>query len=198
MDKTLTKLVADHAGIPQAAWELVCSEELSERLESTLERLENRFAYPMFVKPAGTGSSVGVSKAANREALAQALACAGKFDRKILVEEFIPGREIEVAVMGNDSPRWRAPGSSTGRSWWRSSSRAGKSRWPLWATTAPWPPSAAKLTPAWSFPTTMPSISGVRREVRPEDPGGGVHPGPGNRGGRYGQRQPRGLHLRRN
>ena len=104
MDKTLTKLVADHAGIPQAAWELVCSEELSERLESTLERLENRFAYPMFVKPAGTGSSVGVSKAANREALAQALACAGKFDRKILVEEFIPGREIEVAVMGNDSP----------------------------------------------------------------------------------------------
>ena len=103
MDKTLTKLVADHAGIPQAAWELVRSEELGERLESTLERLENRFAYPMFVKPAGTGSSVGVSKAANREALAQALACAGKFDRKILVEEFIPGREIEVAVMGNDS-----------------------------------------------------------------------------------------------
>ena len=104
MDKTLTKLVADHAGILQAAWELVRSEELGERLESTLERLENRFAYPMFVKPAGTGSSVGVSKAANREALAQALACAGKFDRKILVEEFIPGREIEVAVMGNDSP----------------------------------------------------------------------------------------------
>ena len=104
MDKTLTKLVADNAGIPQASWVLVRREQLSSRLERTLEELEDTFSYPMFVKPAGTGSSVGVSKAADREALRQALVAAGKYDSKILVEEFICGREIEVAVMGNDSP----------------------------------------------------------------------------------------------
>ena len=58
----------------------------------------------MFVKPAGTGSSVGVSKASNRDALRDALLKAGTYDAKILVEEFIHGREVEVAVMGNDSP----------------------------------------------------------------------------------------------
>lgn len=55
MDKTLTKLVADNAGIPQAAWQLVRRGSLDARLESTLDALEKRFAYPMFVKPAGTG-----------------------------------------------------------------------------------------------------------------------------------------------
>jgi len=104
MDKTLTKLVMDHAGISQAAWQLVKNSELSSRMESVLDSLESRFSYPMFVKPAGTGSSVGVSKAADRESLQKALEQAGKFDEKILVEEFIHGREIEVAVMGNDSP----------------------------------------------------------------------------------------------
>lgn len=104
MDKTLTKLVADNAGIPQAAWQLVRRGSLDARLESTLDALEKRFAYPMFVKPAGTGSSVGVSKAKNRQSLAEALANAAKFDDKVLVEEFIRGKEIEVAVMGNESP----------------------------------------------------------------------------------------------
>ena len=104
MDKTLTKLVVDIAGVPQAAWELVRSETLEHQMDAIIDRLENRFAYPMFVKPAGTGSSVGVSKAADRDALAKALLHAGAFDKKILVEEFIHGREIEVAVMGNESP----------------------------------------------------------------------------------------------
>ena len=104
MDKTLTKLVVDHAGITQAAWQLVRRGELDNHMESVLDKLENRFSYPMFVKPAGTGSSVGVSKAADREELAKALVDAAKFDKKVLVEEFIAGREIEVAVMGNDSP----------------------------------------------------------------------------------------------
>lgn len=104
MDKTLTKLVVDHAGVPQAAWQLVRSAELHNHMENTLDLLELRFRYPMFVKPAGTGSSVGVSKAADREALRIALEKAAKFDKKILVEEFIHGREIEVAVMGNDNP----------------------------------------------------------------------------------------------
>ena len=104
MDKTLTKLVVDHAGVVQAAWQLVRREQLKEDLEAVLDALEDRFAYPMFVKPAGTGSSVGVSKAADRIALVNALNAAARFDKKILVEEFIHGREIEVAVLGNDSP----------------------------------------------------------------------------------------------
>ena len=104
MDKTLTKLTCDEAKIPQAAWELVRDSDAKNRMEETISRLEKRFAYPMFVKPAGTGSSVGVSKAADAEGLRKALLEAAKFDKKILVEEFIHGREIEVAVMGNDSP----------------------------------------------------------------------------------------------
>ena len=104
MDKTLTKLVVDQAGVPQAAWQLVRSTELEHRMDHVVEVLEQKFSYPMFVKPAGTGSSVGVSKAANRETLCTALHAAAAFDQKILVEEFIHGREIEVAVMGNSSP----------------------------------------------------------------------------------------------
>ena len=104
MDKTLTKLVVDYAGIPQAAWQLVRRGELDNHMENTLDSLELRFRYPMFVKPAGTGSSVGVSKAADREVLRNALMTAAAYDEKILVEEFIHGREIEVAVMGNENP----------------------------------------------------------------------------------------------
>ena len=104
MDKTLTKLVADQAGIRQAAWKLIRVAELDARMEEVIAGLENSFRYPMFVKPAGTGSSVGVSKAADRESLRTALLAAGAYDSKILVEEFIHGREVEVAVMGNDSP----------------------------------------------------------------------------------------------
>lgn len=104
MDKTLTKLVVDHAGVTQAAWHLVRGSDMGSRMEATLDSLEKQFQYPMFVKPAGTGSSVGVSKAGSREDLEKALLAAGKFDDKVLVEEFIQGREIEVAVMGNESP----------------------------------------------------------------------------------------------
>ncbi len=104
MDKTLTKLVCDQAGIRQAAWQLVTAEELNNNAQAVMDTVEARFAYPVFVKPAGTGSSVGVAKAKNREALEKALRNAAKFDRKVLVEEFINGREVEVAVLGNDAP----------------------------------------------------------------------------------------------
>ena len=104
MDKTLTKLVVDNAGVTQAAWRLVRSSEMKNRMEPILNDLESRFAYPMFVKPAGTGSSVGVSKAIDRATLEAALLSAGAFDEKVLVEEFIRGREVEVAVLGNDNP----------------------------------------------------------------------------------------------
>ena len=104
MDKTLTKLVADNAGVKQAAWQLVRASEVRSHMEQIVTRLEGKFTYPMFVKPAGTGSSVGVSKAPDREGLIRALTHAAQFDTKILVEEFIHGREVEVAVMGNESP----------------------------------------------------------------------------------------------
>ena len=104
MDKSLTKLVADSAGVDQAAWMLVKGNDLSNRMDAIVEQLEARFRYPVFVKPANTGSSVGVSKAADRQALQEALLQASTYDNKILVEEFIDGKEIEVAVMGNDSP----------------------------------------------------------------------------------------------
>ncbi len=104
MDKTLTKLVADQAGVPQAAWELIRASELPARMEQMLDKIETRFAYPVFVKPAGTGSSVGVSKAMDRAQLKNALEAAAAYDEKILVEEFIHGREVEVAVLGNATP----------------------------------------------------------------------------------------------
>ncbi len=104
MDKTLTKLMADQEGICQAAWFLVRSKDIPARAEQVMDSLEARFSYPMFVKPAGTGSSVGVSKARDREQLEKALGFAAQYDSKILVEEFICGREVEVAVMGNDFP----------------------------------------------------------------------------------------------
>ena len=104
MDKTLTKLVVDHAGVVQAAWQLVRRNDLGVHVDNTLDQLERRFEYPMFVKPAGTGSSVGVSKAIDRESLKKALRSAAVYDDKVLVEEFIHGREVEVAVMGNENP----------------------------------------------------------------------------------------------
>ena len=104
MDKTLTKLVMDCAGIRQAAWQLVKAQELAVNPEAVMDAVEKHFSYPVFVKPAGTGSSVGVAKAKNREALLAALQNAAKFDQKVLVEEFINGHEVEVAVLGNDAP----------------------------------------------------------------------------------------------
>ena len=104
MDKTLTKLVADSEGVTQAAWLLVRSTQLDTHMDAVLDAIASKFSYPVFIKPAGTGSSVGVSKAADREQAEEALRHAGRYDTKILVEEFIDGREIEVAVMGNDNP----------------------------------------------------------------------------------------------
>lgn len=104
MDKTLTKLVADTENITQADWMLVKSCDLEYRMEENLDAIENKFSYPVFVKPAGTGSSVGVSKATDRKKLEESLRIAGQFGAKILVEEFIDGAEVEVAVLGNENP----------------------------------------------------------------------------------------------
>ena len=104
MDKTLTKLIADYSGVRQAAWHLVTRQGFARDAESVMNEVEKKFAYPVFVKPAGTGSSVGVSKAKNRGELSAALAQALEYDAKVLVEEFIEGQEVEVAVLGNENP----------------------------------------------------------------------------------------------
>lgn len=104
MDKTLTKLVADNAHIPQAAWMLAKRADLMKNMDGVLDKAEGKFSYPMFVKPAGTGSSVGVSKVSSREQLREALLHSAQYDEKSLIEEFINGSEVEVAVLGNDNP----------------------------------------------------------------------------------------------
>ena len=104
MDKTLTKLVADHAGVRQAAWQLVTRQDWKRNPEAVLAAVEGKFSYPVFVQPAGTGSSVGVSKAQDLNQLRKALEYAAQFDAKVLVEEFIDGHEVEVAVLGNATP----------------------------------------------------------------------------------------------
>ncbi len=101
MDKGFTKLVLYHYGIPQAKCEVIDKYRLMLDIDSVIEACENIGAYPLFVKPANAGSSVGASKASNREELISALYLASKHDSKIIVEEYINGKEIEVAVMGN-------------------------------------------------------------------------------------------------
>lgn len=104
MDKCMTKLVADQAGVRQADWLLVTQNTFSRDPEAICNQVEAKFQYPVFVKPAGTGSSVGVSKVRDREGLISALEAALAFDWKVLVEEFIDGQEVECAVLGNDTP----------------------------------------------------------------------------------------------
>ena len=96
--------IADYTGVRQAAWQLVDKASFARNPDAVMNETEQKFSYPVFVKPAGTGSSVGVSKARDRQELEQALRHALDFDVKALVEEFIDGQEVEVAVLGNDNP----------------------------------------------------------------------------------------------
>ena len=79
-------------------------DSIRNRMDRLVRDIEQGGEYPLFVKPAGTGSSVGVSKVRNTQELKAALELAAKYDSKVLVEEFISGHEVEVAVMGNDTP----------------------------------------------------------------------------------------------
>ncbi|MBQ3054885.1 MAG: D-alanine--D-alanine ligase [Oscillospiraceae bacterium] len=101
MDKAMTKLIVERLGIRQAAWCVFSAYDIQESLTACAETAERAFSYPMFVKPANAGSSVGISKAKNQEQLFDALLEAARHDGKVLVEEFISGQEVEVAVLGN-------------------------------------------------------------------------------------------------
>ena len=104
MDKTLTKLIVSETDVRQANWYLARRSSIEKKMDRLIRDIEQGGSYPLFVKPAGTGSSVGVSKVRNREELEKALETAARYDSKVLVEEFVDGHEVEVAVLGNDSP----------------------------------------------------------------------------------------------
>ncbi|NLG88275.1 MAG: D-alanine--D-alanine ligase [Clostridiaceae bacterium] len=104
MDKATSKILFESAGIPQGKYFLVLRSEINGNIRQIQKRTEETIGYPCFVKPSNCGSSVGVSKVNDSEELLKALLIAGKYDRRILIEEFINGREIECAVLGNDSP----------------------------------------------------------------------------------------------
>ena len=101
MDKAYTKLVLYHYGIPQAKCDIFPKFRLEKDPDDVIEGCEDISPYPLFVKPANAGSSVGASKASNRNELVSALTLAAEHDTKIVVEEYIKGKEVEVAVMGN-------------------------------------------------------------------------------------------------
>ncbi len=96
MDKAIAKTILETENIPMARWHLFRKGEYGE---SDIIWCEKNLGYPMFVKPAGTGSSVGVSKVKSRDKLILALENAHRYDDKVLVEEFIDGAEIETAVL---------------------------------------------------------------------------------------------------
>ena len=98
MDKDVQKRLCVERGLPVVDYVVTSRDDLD------LEQICGRLPFPLFVKPANLGSSVGISKAKNCEELKAALALAGRFDRKILVERGVTGREFECAVLGNRDP----------------------------------------------------------------------------------------------
>lgn len=105
MDKGVFKdvMVANH--IPVVESELVLRREIEEDIETVVERAEALAPYPLFVKPANMGSSVGVHKCKAPSALKAGLRDAARYDRRVLVERGINAREIELSVLGNDDPK---------------------------------------------------------------------------------------------
>ena len=103
MDKDAMKRLCIERLLPVVEYVAVTS------CEEDLSCLEDRFGYPMFVKPANLGSSVGISKARNAQELSAAVKLAAQFDRKVIVERAIIGRELECAVLGNGSPEASLP-----------------------------------------------------------------------------------------
>ncbi len=110
MDKVIMKQLFEIAGLPQVPYTYFIRSEWTNEQEAILTRCEEKLSWPMFVKPANLGSSVGISKASNRQELIKAIEVALQFDRKIVVEQGIVAREIELAVLGNDFPEVSVPG----------------------------------------------------------------------------------------
>jgi D-alanine-D-alanine ligase len=105
MDKEKAKLVFHAAGLPTVPGVTILRRDLENDSDEAVARIEAQFGYPVFVKPANLGSSVGVSKAHDAGELHAALELAARYDRKLIVERAINCREIECAVLGNDDPQ---------------------------------------------------------------------------------------------
>jgi len=103
IDKAMTKTVLSAHGISVLPWEVVRRPEWIRAREAALDRIESRFAYPLFVKPATLGSSIGIARVADREALGNHIDVAANFDQRVLVEPALEGAiEVNCAVLGND------------------------------------------------------------------------------------------------
>jgi D-alanine-D-alanine ligase len=106
MDKAVMKQLFAAHGLPQVKYVVTIRREWERDHDAVTARVERELGYPVFVKPANLGSSVGISKARNATELAEAVRIAAEFDRKIVIEAAVPeAREIEVAVLGNDDPQ---------------------------------------------------------------------------------------------
>ena len=110
MDKIYTKYVLENFGVKQADYVVVNKFDYNKDKESIINHIEEKLGYAVFIKPSNSGSSVGITKAHNRERLVSGLEEALKYDRKVLVETAINAREAEVAVLGNDEPKAAVPG----------------------------------------------------------------------------------------
>ena len=110
MDKDVAKRLLQVAKIPVVPWITVLRHEWEANQEAIQKAIEESFSYPVFVKPATLGSSVGMTKVHGREELAPAITLAAEFAMKILVEKSVTAREIEVSVLGNHEPKASIPG----------------------------------------------------------------------------------------
>jgi D-alanine-D-alanine ligase len=110
MDKDIMKKLFRDAGLPVVPWVLVLRSEWESDPTPVRKMAAATIGFPLFVKPANLGSSVGISKVHNPRELAPAIDLAARYDRKILVEHAVSGREIECAVLGNDRPEASVPG----------------------------------------------------------------------------------------
>ena len=105
MDKVVQKTLWRGIGLPVADFLSVLRRDFERDPTSVCDRVEGELTYPVFVKPANLGSSVGVSKARTRDELLQGFRTAARYDSKVLIEQGIDARELEVGVLGNDEPR---------------------------------------------------------------------------------------------
>ncbi|WP_203340422.1 D-alanine--D-alanine ligase [Planococcus beijingensis] len=110
MDKVVMKQLFEQAGLNQTPYVYFIRRDWETNQDFWVEKVEAELAWPVFVKPANLGSSVGISKADNREELVAAVKEALKYDRKIVVEQGVVAREIEVGVLGNDEPECSVAG----------------------------------------------------------------------------------------
>ncbi len=110
MDKDLMKRLFRDAGLPVVDWILVLRKEWEQEPASISRRARRKIGFPLFVKPANLGSSVGISKVCRAQELAAAMDLAAQYDRKILIEKAVDAREIECSVLGNDHPAASVPG----------------------------------------------------------------------------------------